>query len=305
MLYRVRERIKKSWFNICCSDMLLTPPIEAKKGRLIIVSMVSHSDVMMYLIAIKSLFFYLREGEIIILNDGTLTSKDIELLTYHVSPSQIVLISNINTGKCPQGGCWERLLFILDHVKENYVIQLDSDNIALHNIPEVTDCIRTNRSFLLSGPSRQRIQPMSVVCERMKAVNSSHIQVLAEKNLDKIPNYEQLKYVRGSAGFAGFAKGSFSRLEVGRFSKEMEKIVGSKWSNWGSEQVTSNFIISNSLASIVLPYSKYAGYYAHPKIHYEDSHFLHFIGTNRFKKGLYLKLAKKVIKKLLMRQWKR
>ena len=258
--------------------------------------MVSHLDVLMYLIAIKSLYLYLREGQIVILNDGTLTSHDIELLRYHLSPSQIVTINDIKSRKCPQGGCWERLLFILDCVKDNYVIQLDSDTLTLNDIPEVVNSIMENRSFTLGTWKRQEVQSIKETCQNVRSSNSNHIQIIAEKNFDKLPGCDQLKYVRGCAAFTGFARQSFSRSKAEEFSQQMEAIIGQRWSDWGSEQVTSNFIIANSIPSMVLPYPKYAGFM--PDRNLKESAFLHFSGTYRFKNGGYKKAAKNIIKSL-------
>jgi len=294
--YKVRNWISKLYFSYHCKNILSTPPLKPKGDRLLIVSMVCHLDVIMYLIAIKSLYFYLKKGQIIIINDGTLTSKDISLLKHHVSPIQIINTEDIDTGKCPHGGCWERLVFIADCIKENYVIQLDSDTVTFNSIPEVIDCVGKNISFILGTMNSQKIESIENVYKKMAMVNGNHVQTVAEKNFDKLSNYSKFKYVRGCAAFAGFARNSFSRLDIENFSQQMQKNIGTKWLEWGSEQVTSNFIIANSSPSIVLPYPKYAGF--RPWRSFENSSFLHFVGTYRFKKGIYMKLAKEIIKKL-------
>ncbi len=65
MLYRIHQRFLKWLFKAQCSDILSTPSLRIKESQLKIVSMVSHNDLMMYLVAIKSLYFYLGEGEVI------------------------------------------------------------------------------------------------------------------------------------------------------------------------------------------------------------------------------------------------
>lgn len=62
---------------------------------------------------------YFAGGEIVILDDGTLTTSDMKILMYHVHPLEIVNIDQVKTRKYPKGGCWERLLLISDYVK-NY-----------------------------------------------------------------------------------------------------------------------------------------------------------------------------------------
>jgi hypothetical protein len=258
--------------------------------------MVSHRDLTMYLVAIKSLYSRLDEAQIVVLNDGTLTSHDLDLLNAHIRTPRIVSLSDIQNGSCPRGGAWERLLFISDHVRQTYVIQLDSDTLTLDDVPEVKDAIRDNRSFTLGTSMGRQISPMEEICGQMKAFNDHHVQVVAEQAFDRLRHYARLKYVRGCAAFTGFARGSFSRRDVEEFSAEMEASIGNVWRNWGSEQVTSNFIIANSPGAFVLPHPKYANFA--PEIPYHQSSFLHFIGTHRFKSGVYVRKARGVVRRL-------
>lgn len=254
---------------------------------------------MMSIIAIKSLYYHLKEGQIVILSDNTFTSKDIKTLKYHLSPSEIADINDVNIGKCPPGNTWERLCFIAHCAKDHYVIQADADTIAIREIPEVQECIRENRSFALGTPSGQKISPMKYTCEMMKPSQNMRVQVVSEKNFDKLNNYNQLKYVRSNSGFAGFARGSFSFEELEKFSQEMQENIGyAKWSEYGSESLSSSYIVANSPSACVLPYPKYACYYASGKTNYEKSSFIHFIGTERFAKGFYQKAARGMIKKI-------
>ncbi len=297
MVYAIREKVKKWWFGIRCREILSTAPIRTRKGDLTIVSLISHFDLAMYLLAIKSLYARLEEGGIVIIDDGTLSTRDIRLLEVHVVGCQIVSASEIKLGRCiGRGGCWERLVLISEYVQKSYVVQLDSDTLTLQTISEVTDAIKGNRSFTLGTGMGRQVSAMKDVCQQMKAYPSDHIQVVAEQNFDRYPSYEQLKYVRGCAGFAGFARGSFSHPKVEEFSENMTRIVGPMWSNWGSEQVTSNFIIANSRLSCVLPYPRYANFT--PEIPHEQSSFLHFFGSYRFRKGVYVRKSLDVVNTL-------
>lgn len=295
MLYSIRQKLKKQWFNVMCRGILSTPPIKPRESHLTIVTMVCHADLIMYLISIKSFYSYFGRGKIVVLNDGTLNSKDMELIRYHISPSKIISANDMKSDNCPQYISWKRLLYISDCVMENYVIQLDSDTLTTNHIPEAINCVRQNRSFILGTWKNQEIEPIRERLKKVKSSNSEHVQIVAEKEFDKLPNYMHLKYVRGCAAFTGFAKGSFSRSIVEQFSEQMQKIIGLKWSNWGSEQTTSNYIIANSPNAMVLPYPKFAGFRL--KAHEKNS-FLHFSGTHRFKEGVYIKMARDFIKKI-------
>lgn len=46
----------------------------------------------------KSLYLHLGAGQIVLVNDGTLTQKDIGLLNVHLSPSQILRAGDIECG---------------------------------------------------------------------------------------------------------------------------------------------------------------------------------------------------------------
>ena len=176
----------------------------------------------------------------------------------------------------------------LDYVRNHYVIQVDSDTVTIGE-PPVQTAIRENESFTLGTGMGRQITTMSDVCTTMQAFRDDHVQVIAEQSFSGLRDYRELKYVRGCAGFAGFAAGSFSRERVEAFSEEMAGILGKRWQQWGSEQVASNFIVANAPRSAVLPYPRYTNF--SPDVPYEQSAFLHFIGTHRFKNNVYVRKA--------------
>lgn len=302
LVSKIKRRAQNRWFAVQCGAVLSTSPIQPKRSDdLLIVSMVRHIDLIMYLIAIKSFYRYLNYGEIVVINDGTLTTKDLQILKYHVSPSQVVDINDIRPMKTPAYVSWKRLSLIVDYIRDHYVIQLDSDTMTTNEIPEVSDCVKNNNNFILGTSLGIKIETMKDFFERAKSMKKSDkVQRVAEMNLSKIPDFEQLKYIRGTGAFVGFVKNSFTRGQVEDFSQKMEDIIGSKWHEWGSEQVTVNYITANLSDIIVLPYPKYSGYYPEIEVPYERSSFLHFTGLNRFRNGFYLKTAKKFIKDQLL-----
>ncbi len=254
----------------------------------------------MYLLALKSAYAQIGFGRVVVLNDGSLTPRDLSTLADHVPAVEIVHISSVKLSDCPKGGTWERLLLISDLVKEQYVIQLDSDSLTLNPIPDVMDCIARNCSFTMLGRgSLASIEPVKSTCERARSRSqtSTEPQAISERSFDLLPDSESVRYVRGTSAFAGFAAQSFTREQVRTFSLNMQAICGhDKWREWGSEQVTSNLIIANSPQAQPLAFPKYVSYYPSDTIRYEDSSFVHFMGTHRFENGLYSKLARELIK---------
>jgi hypothetical protein len=300
MFFRARRALGRAWFNFNCSDLLRTPPIHCNDDGLTIVSMVCHGEVVMYLLAVKSFCRQLdREPKVVILDDGTLAKSDYAMIHSHIPEARIVRISEVVPDRCPKGSCWERLLLISDLVKESYVVQLDSDTLTANSIVEVKQCIDTNRSFTLLGDrSYPEIEPMTSACLRSKQNTGSMIQDVCERSFNLLPEIGSLQYVRGNAGFTGFAKGSIDREKIAWFSDLMRRIAKERWDEWGSEQVTSNLLIANSAGSQTLKFPKYLSYWAHPDVPYEDASFIHFIGPHRFSNGFYLRSARRVIKSL-------
>jgi hypothetical protein len=300
MFYRIRDKVKKAWFKSWCRAVLRTPPISGKgsSDELIILSAVGNRDLLMYLVAIKSFYHFFNRGRIVLLVQDDCPASNIEVLTHHVNPLRILRDSEIEVGRCPRGGTWERLVAIVNEVRDRYVIQLDSDTVTIGEIREVEECVRSNTSFMIGTWRMQELESVQQACKRVKDAKSAHVQMMAEKNFERLPAYETLKYARGQSSFAGFAKGSCTMQALEQFSQQMEKLVGySKWREWGSESVTSNFLVANSPTASVLPHPKYATYMP-PRAAYELSSLIHFEGTNRFKDGFYIDKARFMIDRI-------
>ena len=297
MFFRARRALGRAWFDFNCRALLHTQPIHSNDGQLTLVTMLCHGEVVMYLLAVKSFCGQLgRNPKIVILDDGTLTKSDYATLHAHISEVRIVPVHEVVPDRCPKGSCWERLLLISDMVKDTYVVQLDSDTLTTNSIAEVAQCIDANQSFTLMGDgSYPEIEPMVSACVRSKTNLSPLVQAVCERSFDQLPESASLKYVRGNAGFTGFAKGAIDREKITWFSDLMRRIAMEKWDEWGSEQVTSNLLIANSADAQVLEFPKYLSYWAHDDVSYEDASFIHFIGPHRFSNGFYVKSASRVV----------
>jgi hypothetical protein len=297
MFFRARRTLQRAWFDFNCRSLLSTPPIRTNDPSVTLVSMVCHGEVLMYLLAAKSFCRQFgRNPQVVILNDGTLTKDDHATILTHIPEATIVHISDVAPAKTPKGSCWERLLLISDLVQNTFVLQLDSDTLTASAIPEVQQCVDGNHSFTLLGDrSFPEIESMTDACLRSKTNLHPMVQAVCERSFDKLPESASLQYVRGNAGFNGFAKESIDRKKVEWFSELMQRLAGQQWNEWGSEQLTSNLLIANSDGAVPLPSPKYLSHWAHPDVPYNEAAFIHFIGPYRFANGLYLKKAKSVI----------
>lgn len=305
MFFRARRAFHRAWFDLNTRSLLETaplPPSDAplSDAPLTVATMLCHGEVLMYLLAIKSFARELGQSpRVVVLNDGSLTADDEKRLHAQIASLTIVPISAVGTGVCPRGSCWERLMLISDLVQDGYVVQLDSDTLTLGPIPEVLAAIAENRSFTLLGDrSFPEVEPMLAACARLKGNTHAQVQAVCERGFDQLPEAGKLKYLRGNAGFVGYARGSIDRERIGWFSELMRRIAGPKWDEWGSEQVTSNLLIANAENPLPLPPPRYVSYWAHADVPYEQSSFLHLIGPHRYDQGFYLRHAKRVVREL-------
>jgi hypothetical protein len=257
----------------------------------------------MYLVAIKSLYRFFRRGSIVVLDDGSLTSQDRSHLKQHLRSADILHIRDVALADTPKGGTWERLTLISQLVKDSYVVQVDSDSVTINAIPEVLEYVAANSSFTLLGAgSYPGIEPMPNAAQRAQqnGSKSAEPQAISERSLDRFPDSASFKYVRGCSGFAGFARGSFTRDILQQFSRTMQDLCGRpKWNEWGSEQVTSNLLVANSPKAGVLEFPKYTSYYALKDLDYSRSSFVHFMGGFRFANGCYAGCARRVVCELM------
>jgi hypothetical protein len=278
--------------------VLDTAPIVGTDDGVILFSMIGTAVLLPYLVAAKSLHHHLQRGRIVLLNDGTLTPKDRAILARHCDNPVILEKPGIDTSPCPRDNCWERLLAILDHRANAYVIQLDSDTVTTGPVPEVLNAIEANRSFTLGGGQSEAQHGFGSAKDIASAFHadgptSDHVQSQAEAAMVTLPNAGDIRYIRGCAGFAGFAQSNSGRTLVSNFSQAMEERLGDIWRQWGSEQVASNFVIANDPDPIQLPYDRYVNHWAEPLPN--DPAFVHFIGTYRFRHGHYSRCTREAI----------
>lgn len=283
------------------SGILDTPPIMRRDDNVVLFSMIGTAVLLPYMVAVKSLHAQLGMGRVMLLDDGTLSDADKALLAYHVGNPEILTFADIETAPCPKGNCWERLLAILDLRREHYVIQLDSDTVTLGPVPEIAEAIATNRSFTLGGGTEDVAHGFMSVPDMIRDIypdgpRTPHIQSVIESALRDVPGVEDLRYIRGCAGFAGFSTSVSGRAMAERFAIDAGRVVGPRFAEWGSEQATSNFVVANDPDPIQLPYDRYTNHWeeALPA----DPAFIHYIGTYRYDRGSYVASTERAIRQL-------
>jgi len=285
---------------LAIADILDTAPIVPRLDGVVLFSMIGTAVVLPYLVAVKSLWHHLGRGRIALLDDGTLTGADRALLAHHCGDPEILSIKRVDTGGFPTGGCWERFLSILDRRTSEYWIQLDSDTVTLGPVPELSEALALNRSFtLLGGPDAgEELLKLGEFSRRFypDGPAEGHIQTRIESRLSEVDRPDW-RYIRGCAGFAGFAAGGAGRPLAAAFLAQMERMVGpGDIATWGTEQIASNFHIANEPRAAVLPYGKYMNYWAEEWG--ADTSFVHFVGTHRYDNGAYQAASRSAIDRI-------
>lgn len=297
MYNAISNRLGMLRFNRVCKQVLRTRSIKTDNSALMFVSMVSHSDLLNYIMAIKSIYRFFKMGQITIIDDGSLTILDREVLDRHIDHFTVVKAKQIDTSPCPSGGCWERLLTICSLAKDYYVIQVDSDLLAVASISEVVDAYKNNTAFTQSGGGGHKIVNTNQAAFFAHTQSGSHIQTFAERALASLPPSVGQHYVRGSAGFSGFPRGYNFESSVKCFSMLMNQALGTeKWGEWGSEQVASNYIIANCPGSFVLDSDRYLLHWANCNL--KEPALIHFVGAYRYHFDTYRRYAKRVSSEL-------
>ena len=273
-----------------------TPPLTSRPTGLMYMGMVCRRDVRPWLVAVKSVALVVGEGEFAVINDGSLTPADRGLLSGHLPGLRILNFEEVVTTGFPRGNTWERLLAILDLSRDRYVVQVDADLVARSALPEVVDAIQANRSFTLAGEPTAQLKSLIGASEQAHRVDSFHVQWTAERYFDEWSGAEELRYVRGCSGFAGFPNGC-DRGRLAELSQFMQHRMGERWHEWGSEQVASNFVIANSVANpLVLPWERYPAFGQVRDI--TASALVRFVGSHRYENGVFTRTSQSAIERL-------
>ncbi len=282
-------------FDFVCRAVLNTPPVDVdESSEVVVLSQSYHKDLYLYLVAAKTFARYIRPARFVVVDDGY-TQEDQTIIRAHLRRVEFIPRKGVSSPVCPVGGCWERLLSIADLCANHYVIQLDSDTVTVADPVEVRDFISHNASFTLPTKLGRAFIPVSQAAEDMLGSESQHIQVLAERALGRIPEVAGTEYIRGCAGFAGFAKGSINREAVERISGLMWRELGDGiWKRWGSEQFASNYLIANTPLKALLPFEGYP--YWEPGSDVRPARLIHFIGDHRFTSPAYRRQAMRAIR---------
>ena len=293
---QVKSKLQHRYFDWYVKDALYLTKVRRDRGLskgLCTLTMLCKRDFFQYLVSIHSFTSLLNPEKVVVVNDGSLDDWHIKHLQELIDDIIILDGTDFIDERIPTYTSWQRMLAIESLVKDYFVIQLDADLLSKYDLDEVHQAYRSNYSFILGTESENvstLVEAQQTAVNR-KQPHNGHVQHQSELNLDALDKIGFTHYVRGCAGFAGYAKGSFSKDTLIQISNCMFSRIGDKWREWGSEQTAANMMISNMPGAKVLPLS----YYGSVARYTQDLKLIHFLGSWRFQGLLYNKLAKQYI----------
>lgn len=297
MLFRSTRLLAAKWFNWNCREIFTCPPVTSNQDGPFIITLLHSEAVTPYLVAIKSFFKHGVSGDVVILNDGSLTDDDQKNLRLHIKNCTIKEIRDYQDSSLPSGGCWERLNLVSKLANKKYTIQLDSDTLSVASLTEVQLAVSQNIPFCMPGQEDARYDTIESFTPIWEQRRGNSVQTLAELELLNA-NERWPMYAQGCAAFAGYPKGSFSTDDAIEIHEHFSSKLGSAWSQWGSEQFTANLLVAQIKGFEMLTHPEYASFWPGLMTEIDRCSFIHFYGTHRYHKGQYVKFGRAVSRTL-------
>ena len=295
----IPSRLRRAWhgraFTHAVREVLRCQPLARGEVPLTVLSMVQSRDTLPYLLALLSFARFVNPTRVVVVCDPSMTDADRQTLKSMVPHIELRQAAEFRHPALPVGGCWERLSAITEYGRSSYVIQLDADTVTRSRIDEVRDAVSAGSAFVMGERPNQRLATLEEArahAEQWQAPGQ-HIQGLAEYLLPRAALSGRL-YVRGCAGFTGFHRTTDLRERLIEFSDQLRQLTGARWTEWGTEQVASNYLVANLDGTTVLPFPDYGT----PDQLAAAPRFVHFIGSQRFETGHYAEIAGQVIREL-------
>ncbi|WP_431065177.1 hypothetical protein [Methylotuvimicrobium sp.] len=290
-----------------------TPSIETNPdAQTSIHTIVPHRYLNAFLLAIKSFLRFYSDVAVYVHDDGSLTSKDIDIIKEHIKNVIILKKSeadryfneNINDPFLSKvRSSYTSYLKLFDPAfrsKSERIMLLDTDTLFLKRPDSIIEWVKNG------GDSWYHLAPrgnMKIVKDNTNTAkpSSPHIQTLIMEQLDEINaalsrNY---KIEQGfCAGFIGYNAKDVNLVELKALLTNLHNRFADRIFKWGSEQTIHGLILCGNNAN-PLPIEDYFVYTQNNANSAKNGTFIHFVGENRFYKMNYPRFARNVIQSML------
>lgn len=264
--------------------------------------MLSERDVPLYLVAIKSFLRHYAGVSVVVHSDGTLTHGSAALIRRHVPDCRIISAAEADDRARRVLGegsflfrwrsldaCYRRLVDTeIWHSSARKII-MDSDIIIYEYPCEIISWIESAGAPLLMGqpPSLEPPAPGSFAARYVGTILKEKLAQMGEALGDKP------RYLDGTTG--GFY-GCSNELSLERIKMVLDVAtrLGIPMTQWGGDQTAVVYLLSTAGASRLDP-ERYFNFFADQSHKVSKARLIHFIGTDRFYKNIYLRCALRVI----------
>ena len=309
MLFRVKNRLNYSYFKFRTRGVYCTPPTPCDSSAPCDVhTMLGRRDFALYLVAIKSLLRFYPSVAVTVHSDGTLDSASREVLQRHVPGCRFIAADEARARAARAlgrssflYGCrdfdvnYRRLIDTELWSTSAKRIIIDSDILVLRSPAEVVDWIENGKGAFLIG---QAPPSAPAADDRSPLPAGAHVQTVFKRNLG--PLSEALGFAKKfqdgtTAGFYGCE----SELRLNKIEQVVRKCLdlGIPVEHWGSDQCVVIYLLSLADACTLSP-ERYFNFWPDEVGRIPCAHVVHFLGTNRFYKNVYTRLASKVVREL-------
>lgn len=303
MLYRLRNSVNYTRFRLGTRRIHTSPPIACQEDAPCEVhTMLSERDVPLYLVAIKSLLRFCQGVAVVLHSDGTLSQKSIATVRRHVPGCRVIMPAEADDRARQHLGA-DSLLYRWRSLDASYRriidtelwcssgrrIIMDSDIIILNRPHEVIDWAEHGKRPFLMGqpPILEHPAPGSFASRYVGTIFREKIGPLSEAL-----GYPS-SYLDGTT--SGFY-GCLDELQLDRIEKVLvtSTSLGIPMTEWGGEQSTVIYLLSIAGAVRLNP-DRYFNFFRDQTHKVDGAMLIHFIGTDRFYKGIYVHCARRVI----------
>lgn len=304
MLYRAQQALSYLYFDWQTRPLVRSGPLPCRReAGCEVVTMLGRRDVRLYLAAIKSLLRFYDGVAVTVHSDGSLDPAAMETIRRHVPGCRIVAREEADRRAAEVLGegsfmhrmraidaAWRRLVDTEIWSAAPKRIILDSDVLVISEPTELVEWIeRGTAPFMLGTTRAQGVEPPP-----------DHVQTIFRRKLPEIADALGLpaRFLHGGcAGFYG-CQDELNLEEVERLTRVAVE-QGVPMEQWGSEQAVVVYLLS-AAGGEILDTERNFNFWPECVDRMERARIVHFLGTNRFYRNLYPRLAGDVGRKLLL-----
>ncbi len=309
MFYRLRNYLNYAHFRRCTRGIHHTPPTPCRPDAACeLHTMLSRRDLPLYLVAAKSFLRFHADIAVVIHDDGSLDKACLATLDRHLPGCRIVRAAEADA-KATEAlrawpllrrfraldASWRRLTDteLWSHTGKRII--MDSDIITLRPPHEVIDWIQSDeRPFLMGKPSATPFVPTN-----QPAPTNAHVQTKFKAKVAELASALGVPPVFEDGTTSAFYGCRPETLPLERVERLLQAAAdsGVPMHEWGGEQCTVVFLLSVAGANR-LSSEHYLNYYPEVEDRLSTAALVHFIGTNRFRRGHYFRMASMLIAEL-------